>query len=123
MIGMTVNNTRQAQVLAPVARQLDLCWWYLGGAGMSFPWIRPPRRLPAPTPVPLRRGPGRHSGRPAEPGPLEPEDWERYLAESRAASDEYRNWLDDRCAYRVGKPASSAGTARALKATGRCTSC
>jgi hypothetical protein len=53
----------------------------------------------------VKRGPGRHSSAGlAALGPPDPEDLQRYLAESRGASDEYARWLDGRCEYRVGKP-------------------
>jgi len=39
MYGLTVDNIHFDEVLKPIARQLDFCWWYLGGAGMTFPWL------------------------------------------------------------------------------------
>jgi hypothetical protein len=87
MHGLTVSNTCLEQTLAAIAAHLDQCWWYLGGAGMSFPWIRPPRRSD-------------DSGL-----KFDPVDWDRYLRENEAAAREYGRWLDnDSAAYRVGKP-------------------
>jgi len=34
----------------------------------------------------------------------DPADMQRYLDESRAATTEYANWIDDSRGYRVGKP-------------------
>ena len=105
MHGLTINNIHLDRVLAPIAIALDACWWYLGGAGMSFPSIRPPTRLP---PEPhhagerKRRGPGRHTR--TGPPKYDPPDWQRYLSESRAAQDEYARWIDHLGGARIGKP-------------------
>jgi hypothetical protein len=110
MHGLTVDNIHLDRVLAPVAHHLDRCWWYLGGAGMSFPHVRKPNPLADPeTNKPQGRQDRRRARRQAmqspSPGPrFDPEDWQRYLDESRAAGEEYARWLDDSCTYRVGKP-------------------
>jgi hypothetical protein len=96
MLGLTVNNTHLHRVLEPLAYHLDYCWWYLGGAGMSFPAIRPPKRVEVPKSTKLSEGVAE----------FDPADWQRYLDESNAASREYANWLTDLdfASYRVGKP-------------------
>jgi hypothetical protein len=102
MHGLTVHNIHLDQVLAPVAISLDACWWNLDGAGMSFPWVRPPTRLPPEPPKPRRRGPGRHTF--SAPPLFDPPDWQRYLDESRAAREEYDHWIELLGSNRIGKP-------------------
>src|SRR5438045_4082390 len=103
MHGLTVNNIHLDQVLAPVVIPIDACWWNLGGAGLSFPSVRPPNRLPPESPSPRRRGPGRH--RPSSsPVRFDPVDWQRYLDDSRVARDEYDRWIELYGHWRIGKP-------------------
>jgi hypothetical protein len=96
MFGLTVNNIHLDQVLEPVAYQLDHCWWYLGGSAMTFPGIRPPQRVE----VPKGKMP------PEGVAVFQADEWERYLAESDAASREYANWIvgSDVANYGIGKP-------------------
>jgi hypothetical protein len=106
MHGLTVHNFRLAQALAPIAVSMDQCWWYLGGAGMSFPSIQPPARLTTPTHIQndrFRRGPGRYASVQAA-SHFDPADWQRYLAESAAAAEEYGKCVDLLGDARVGKP-------------------
>jgi hypothetical protein len=96
MQGLTVNNIHLNRVLEPVAYYLDNCWWYLGGAGMSFPSIAPPARVEVPKGTKMPEGIAQ----------FDPVDWQRYLDESNVASREYAKWLidPDLAEYRVGKP-------------------
>ena len=105
MHGFTVHNVCLDVVLKPITARLDQCWWYLGGAGMSFPSVRPPSRLPPEPDVRKfqKRGPGRRSRLPAL-GKLDPDDLKRHLDELAEASAEYGRWLADRHGARVGKP-------------------
>jgi hypothetical protein len=93
--GLSVNNVCLNDVLKPAEAYLDGCWWYIGGAGMQFPSVRTPKRAPVDS----------KSKKPPVP-PFDAVDWERYLNESKAAREEYANWLvsDDIVKYRVGKP-------------------
>ena len=106
--GLTTSNIHIDQVLAPVASQMDRCWWYLGGTGMRLPWIRQPRTLTPPRPDPTKLG--RREKRklkrmPVERPDYDPVDWQRYLDESRAAATEYEKWLEvGTGGCRVGKP-------------------
>jgi len=111
--GLTTHNIHLDLVLAPVAAKLDRCWWYLGGAGMRFPWIKPPAVLKEYEPAvsngrQARKKARNEAKKRPPPGPMrfEPADWQRYLDESRAAEEEYAKWLDDSgaVAYGVGKP-------------------
>ena len=96
MLGLTVNNIHLEQVLHPVAYHLDNCWWYLGGHGMSFPSVQPPKRVDVPKGTKPLEGLAQ----------FDPVDWQRYLDDTSAASREYANWLidPDLAKYRVGKP-------------------
>lgn len=108
--GLTVSDIDLDRVLAPAANHLDNCWWYLGGAGMSFPWVKPPRRVEPPEPPPAGRQARKKARNQARRSPpsgamqFDPEDWQRYQDETNAAAAEYGQWLDDSVDYRVGKP-------------------
>ena len=93
MHGLTVQNINIEQILAPIATVMDECWWFLGGAGMSFPSIRVPARLVAQP----------HATKGVQ-APYDPVDWQRYLNEYRAGADEYSRWIETLGTDRVGKP-------------------
>ena len=96
MLGLTISNIHLHRVLEPIAYQLDYCWWYLGGHGMNFPSVVPPKRVDVPKGAKVPEG----------IAPWDPADWQRYVEESDAASREYARWLSDPdvADYRVGKP-------------------
>jgi hypothetical protein len=98
MLGLTVSEVRLDVVLASASTMLDQCWWYLGGHGMRFPWIRDVNLLP-PEPKPKKKGPGRYSD-PLQPSRVDPVDFARYMAEYEAATAEFEDWLQDG----VGRP-------------------
>ena len=92
MHGLTVGNTKLDLVLAPIAQALDKCWWHINGAGMRFPQVRQPRRLPAEKPVRPRRGPGRHTAADVL-GPYDPADYQRYTDEMSTTRREFEGWF------------------------------
>src|SRR5262245_27319427 len=78
-----------SKLLAPVARELDKSWWYIGGAGASLV----PRDRPRPPPV----------GAVADLGKWAHDNAE-WLAACQRESDEYARWVDVDAEYRVGIP-------------------
>jgi hypothetical protein len=106
---LTVNNVHLDQVLAPIAKSLDQCWWFLGGAGMSFPSIRPPTRI-APPPKTAKTFDDLRAQ-------YDRADWERYSREMQAANEEYSNWLDTSTDDRIGKPGFFARYAAGMDGT------
>jgi hypothetical protein len=103
---LTVNNIHLDQVLAPVATSLDHCWWFLGGAGMSFPSVRPPARI-APPPRTAKTFDDLKAQ-------YDPADWERYSREMQAENDEYNNSLDTSTDDRIGRPGFFSRYARGM---------
>ena len=106
MHGLTIQNVNFAQVLKPLETTLNDCWWWVGGAGITFPDIRPAATLPQRQAPKVWKGPGRYSHPQRMSGPIEfdPADFERYMAESNAASEEYAKWIELLGDQRVGKP-------------------